>query len=390
MMLGLLLARGGVDVVVMEKHGDFFRDFRGDTVHPSTLELMHELGYLKDFLSRPHQEVQQLRGQIGNESIIFADFSQLKNAACKFIAFMPQWEFLSFLNEKASRYKPFALRMNTEAVDLIEDSGRIVGVVGKQSNGDLLRVKADLVVGADGRSSIVREKAGFEVASEGAPMDVLWMRLSRHGTDPEETLGRIAAGTIFIMLNRNDYWQCGFIIPKGKIDEIRAAGLDKLKERIVAIAPFTADRMDELQSWDEIKLLTVKVDRLKQWYRDGLICIGDAAHAMSPVGGVGINLAVQDAVATANILYAPLKDTRCTTDDLAKVQQRRTYPTRMTQRLQIAIQNAVIKPTLHSDRPITVPLPARLFQIFRPMRAIPANIIGIGFRPEHIHTPECP
>jgi 2-polyprenyl-6-methoxyphenol hydroxylase-like FAD-dependent oxidoreductase len=383
MMLGLLLSRAGIAVTVIEKHADFLRDFRGDTVHPSTLELMHELGYLNEFLARPHQKAEQIGGMIGDEFILFADFKRTK-ATCKYIVFMPQWEFLDFIADKAHAYKEFTLKMETEAVDLIEEDGRIVGVQAKTRAGETFSIRADLVVGCDGRSSIIRERAGFKVASSGAPMDALWMRLSRKTSDPPQTLGRLAAGAMFIMLNRDTYWQCAFLIPKGKVEEYRAEGLASFRERIKKIAPFVSDRVDELESWDNIKLLIVKVDRLDQWCREGLLCIGDAAHAMSPVGGVGINLAIQDAVATSNFLQEPLKQGTCTLEDLKRVQQWRLYPTRMTQRLQIAIQNAVIKPTLESDTPIKVPAVARIFQHLPAARAIPATIIGIGFRPEHI------
>lgn len=393
MMLGYLLARAGIDVQVLEKHSDFLRDFRGDTVHPSTLELMQELGILKEFLARPHQEVTQLGGQFGDQYVMIADFSRLKNVHCKFIAFMPQWDFLDFLSEKASKYPGFHLRMNTEVTDVIEENGKIVGVTATSrsagaphgTSAEQLNIRAALTVGCDGRASTIRQRAGMTVRDVGAPMDILWMRLSRKETDPPQTLGRVAPGVLLVMLNREDYWQCGFVIPKGQLDELKQLGIEAFRQRIVSIAPFTADRVQELQTWDDIKLLTVKVDRLEQWYRDGLLCIGDAAHAMSPVGGVGINLAIQDAVATANILHEPLKNGTCTTADLEKVQQRRLYPTRMTQRFQVAIQNNAIKPTLGSaDTKVSIPPAVRLFQMFPALRAIPANLIGLGFRPEHI------
>lgn len=386
MMLGLLLARAGVDVVVIEKHGDFLRDFRGDTVHPSTLELLHELSLLKEFLKLPHSEVSQLKAMIGDESVQLVEFSYLPTK-CKFIAFIPQWDFLDFLAVQAKQYPTFDLRMNTEAVGLIEEDAKINGVVAKTKDGEELRIRANLVVAADGRGSIIREAAGFQVEDVGAPMDVLWMRLSKKDTDSPETLGRIGAGTMFIMLNRGEYWQCGFVIPKGKLDTFKEEGIEAFRKRVVAAAPFVEDRVEELKDWNDVKLLTVKVDRLTKWYRDGLLCIGDAAHAMSPVGGVGINLAVQDAVATANILYKPLIEGTCSIEDLKKVQDRRTYPTRMTQRLQVAIQNHVIRPTLESDTPPTVPWFAKSLDLVPRLRGIPATVIGMGFRPEHIHTP---
>lgn len=386
MMLGFLLARAGVNVVVLEKHGDFLRDFRGDTVHPSTLELMHELGILNEFLKLPHQEVTQLGAQIGGEQLTIVDFSHLPTK-CKFIALMPQWDFLDFLADQAKRYSTFNLHLNTEAIGLIEEDDRITGVIAKTKDGEV-RIKADLVVGADGRTSIVRQCANLEVEDVGAPMDVLWMRLSRKESDPAQTLGRVDTGVFFIMLNRGDYWQCGYIIAKGTIDKFREEGIEAFRERIVKIAPFTADRVNELKSFDDVKLLTVKVDRLNQWYHQGLLCIGDSAHAMSPVGGVGINLAIQDAVATANILYKPLLENRCTEQDLKLVQARRTYPTRMTQRLQVAIQNNVVSATLNNQKPVTVPWFMNSFKILPALRGIPATVIGMGFRPEHIHTPD--
>src|SRR5262245_762981 len=292
MMLGFLLARVGVDVVVLEKHSDFLRDFRGDTIHPSTLELMYELGILEDLLRRPHQKVRELGGQIGPEFVTIADFSHLPTH-CKFIALMPQWDFLDFLAEHAGRYPAFRLKMETEAIDLLEEDGRIVGVRAKTPDGPL-DIRADLTVGADGRHSIVREKAKLQVDELGAPMDVLWFRISRRPDDGEQTLGRIIRGKMMVMLNRDNYWQCAYLIRKGEFDRIKQTEFAAFWSDIVAVAPFLHDRMDELEGWDQIKLLTVKVDRLRQWYRPGLLCIGDAAHAMSPIGGVGINLAIQD------------------------------------------------------------------------------------------------
>jgi 2-polyprenyl-6-methoxyphenol hydroxylase-like FAD-dependent oxidoreductase len=386
MMLGFLLARAGVDVVVMEKHGDFLRDFRGDTVHPSTLELMHELGLLDELLKRPHQEVAQLGAEIGNDFMPIADFSYLPTR-CKFIALMPQWDFLNFLSEHAKTYSTFALRMKSEATGLLEENGRVVGVKATTESGEL-HVRADLIVGADGRGSIIRQSAGFEVEDLGAPMDVLWFRLSRKSSDPPQTVGRINIGVIFIMLNRGDYWQCGFVISKGKLEQLQKQGLDKFRDRIVEVAPFTADRVDELKDWDQIKLLTVKVDRLQKWYREGLLCIGDSAHAMSPIGGVGINLAVQDAVATANILYEPLLRRACSEVDLQKVQKRRTFPTKMTQGMQVFLQRKFVAHTLESQELIKLPWFVRLIAAIPILHAIPAAIVGIGFRAEHIHSPD--
>ncbi len=386
MMLGYLLARAGVEVLVLEKHGDFLRDFRGDTVHPSTLQLMHELGLLAEFLKRPHQEVQLLTAYVGGEPVPVADCSHLPTH-CRFVALMPQWDFLDFLAENARRYPTFGLRMRARAAALLEEGGSVVGVRAETPEGPL-EVRADLVVGADGRHSTVREKAGLKVQDLGAPMDVLWMRLSRRPGDPEQLVGRFDQGRILVMLNRGDYWQCGFVIPKGGIDEVRRQGLETFRAEIAEIAPFVADRVGELRDWDDAKLLTVVVDRLRRWYRPGLLCIGDAAHAMSPVGGVGINLAIQDAVAAANILALPLREGRLTTADLRQVQRRRTLPTRLTQWLQIVIQDRVIRRVLAGRRPLSLPWPMRLLRRFPSLRRIPARVIGLGFRPEHVHSPD--
>lgn len=382
MMLGYLLARAGVDVVVLEKHADFLRDFRGDTVHPSTLQVMHELGLLKEFLKRPHQKAYQLAGQIGGHDIVIADFSYLRTT-CPFVAMMPQWDFLDFLATEGKRYPNFHLRMQAETNEFIEESGRIAGLRVKTPRG-MLEIRADLVIGADGRHSTVRDLAGFIVEDLGAPIDVLWMRIPRKANDPSSLLGRINQGKIFAMIDRGDYWQCGYVIAKGGYDELRKKGLESLHENITALAPFLGDRIAELSHWDDIKLLTVSVNRLKRWHQSGLLCIGDAAHAMSPIGGVGINLAVQDAVAAANILAVPLKNKTLTETDLAKVQRRRTFPTRMTQGIQIFMQNRVMARVLGSDRPLALPWQLKLLQWFPPLRAIPAYLVGIGFRPEHI------
>src|SRR5258707_2355315 len=358
MMLGYLLARAGVEVIVLEKHADFLRDFRGDTIHPSTLEVMHELGILADFLKRPHQEIREIAGQIGDEMIPLADFTHLPTQ-CKFLAFMPQWEFLDFIKEQAARYPAFTLQMEAEVTDLIESGNSIVGVRAKTPKG-VLEIHADLTVGADGRKSSVRERAGLQVQELGAPIDVLWFRLTRKPTDPGQVLGRFVGGKIMVMLNRDTYWQCGFVIPKGAFEEIKHRGLDAFSADITSTAPFLSDRVGELTDWEPIKLLTVMVDRLSQWYRPGLLCIGDAAHAMSPVGGVGINLAIQDAVAAANILARPLSEERLAIEDLRRVQQRRMLPTRLTQRMQLVIQNRVIRRVLGSTDGPVLPFAVKL------------------------------
>jgi 2-polyprenyl-6-methoxyphenol hydroxylase-like FAD-dependent oxidoreductase len=384
MMLGLLLARAGVDVAVLEKHADFLRDFRGDTIHPSTLEVMHELGVLERLLTLPHQKVPRIRAQFGDLALTVADFSSL-STQCRFVAFMPQWDFLNFLAEEAARYSTFQLRRQADVTELIEEKGSVVGLQANTSDGPL-EVRADLVVGADGRHSIVRAKAGLSIEEFGAPMDVLWFRLSRRVNDPGDPVGRFDAGRIFIMLNRGDYWQCGFVIPKGSRDQLQGQGLPAFRDAVAQLAPFMADRIGELRDWEPIKLLTVQVDRLRQWYRPGLLCIGDAAHAMSPVGGVGINLAIQDAVATANHLAVPLRDGPVTIEDLRKVQQRREWPTRMTQRVQLAIQDRVIRRALTNTDRFSPPFAIRLLALIPFLRRIPARMIGLGVRPEHVHT----
>ena len=384
MMLGLLLARAGVEVVVLEKHADFLRDFRGDTIHPSTLEVLYELGLLDRFLALPHQEVSRINGQFGDLALTVADFSTL-STRCRFVAFIPQWDFLDFLAEAGARYPGFHLRMQAEVVGLIEEAGSVVGLRANMPDGPL-QVRASLVVGADGRHSTVRSHAGLSVEEFGAPMDVLWFRLSRRPSDPSDPIGRFDTGRIFIMLNRGDYWQCGFVIAKGLLAQIRAKGLPAFRDAVAQLAPFMAGRVGELHDWEPIKLLTVQVDRLRQWYRPGLLCIGDAAHAMSPVGGVGINLAIQDAVAAANLLASPLRAGRLTTGDLRLVQERREWPTNMTQRVQLAIQNRVIRPVLGGSGTLTPPFAVRLLARFPFLRRIPARMIGLGFRSEHVQT----
>jgi 2-polyprenyl-6-methoxyphenol hydroxylase-like FAD-dependent oxidoreductase len=382
MMLGFLLARAGIDVIVLEKHADFLRDFRGDTIHPSTLELMYELGLLEEFLTRPHQETREIAGQVGDETVAIGDFTHLPTH-CKFLALMPQWDFLNFVAEQRKRYPEFHLRMQTEAVDLIEENGRIVGARAKTTDGPI-EIRASLTVGADGRRSIVRERAGLEVLDLGAPMDVLWMRVSRAPSDPGQTLGKAAAGRIFIMIDREEYWQCGYVIPKGAAEETRNRGIEKFRQELVNLAPFLEDRVGELRDWNDVSLLTVKVDRLKKWFRPGLLCIGDSAHAMSPVGGVGINLAIQDAVAAANILAPKMAAGNVDEAHLESVQRRREFPTRATQKLQIAVQNRVIRRVLGSSAPLKLPSVMRLLGRFSFLRRIPARVIGVGFRPEHV------
>lgn len=381
MMLTFLLARAGVPVVLLEKHADFLRDFRGDTVHPSTLELLYELGLLEDFLRRPHQQLKRIVVQIGDSSLSVGDFSRLPTHA-KFIVLMPQWDFLNFLAERGRSYAEFQLHMQTEVVDLVEESGRIAGVRAKTPDGELT-VLSDLVVGTDGRHSIVREKAGLRVLDLGAPMDVLWMRISRQASDPEQ-LGRVDRGRMLVTLNRGDYWQCAFVIPKGSAEELKERGIENFREQILQLAPNLGNRTGEVKDWNDVKLLTVKVDRLEKWHKSGLICIGDAAHAMSPIGGVGINLAIQDAVAAANILTEPLAAGQRPLLD--QVQRRREFPTRMTQRFQIIAQNRVISRVLASEKPIQPPFILKLMQRWPLLQGIPARAIGLGARPEHVKT----
>jgi len=387
MMLGFLLARAGVNVVVLEKRADFFRDFRGDTVHPSTLELMCELGLIDEFLKLAHQKVETLTGQVGAERLTIADFRHLPTR-CKFIALMPQWHFLNFLAEQARRYKTFDLRMKAEATDLIEERGRIVGLGAKTPDGRIA-IRADLVVGCDGRHSTVREKAGLKSDDYGAPMDVLWFHISRKGSDSVDTFGHIEAGRLMVMLDRGDYWQCAYVIPKGGIERVKEEGLETFRKLVVEMSPFLADRVGELKSWDDVKLLSVAVDRLRRWWRPGLICIGDSAHAMSPIGGVGINMAVQDAVAAANRLAGPLLRTGGVSDeDLQAIEERRTLPVRFTQWLQLTIQRRIISRVLESERRPKPPLFFKLFDIFPVLRRLPARLLGVGIRPEHVHTTE--
>jgi 2-polyprenyl-6-methoxyphenol hydroxylase-like FAD-dependent oxidoreductase len=385
MMLGLLLARAGVPVLVLEKHADFLRDFRGDTIHPSTLELMHELGLLEEFLALPHQEVQRLTGQVGDVTLTIADFSRVP-ARCKFIAMMPQWDFLNFLARQAARFPAFRLQMRAEATELIEEGGRVTGLRAVAEAGPL-EVRADLIVAADGRASVLREKAGLRVEDLGAPMDVLWFGLPRRPDDPDGTMGRFDLGRIFVQINRGEHWQCGYVIAKGSAEEIRRRGLDAFRVSVAALMPFAADRVAEIRDWEDVKLLTVKVDRLKDWSRPGLLCIGDAAHAMSPVGGVGINLAIQDAVAAANLLWRPLSERRLTALDLRRVQRRRQWPTRVTQALQVLVQRRIISQVLAGDqssRRVAPPLLIRLLARSALLRRLPARLIGVGIRPEHI------
>lgn len=382
LMLGYLLARAGVAVVVLEKHADFLRDFRGDTVHPSTLEIMVELGLIDRFLKLPHQKVRKLGGMVGKTPVMIADFTHLPVRE-RYIAMMPQWDFLNFLASEAAAFPTFTLRMSTEATDLIDEGDTIVGVTATSPEGPI-GIRADLVVAADGRNSVLRERAHLVVADLGAPMDALWFRLPVKAEDAAETMGRFGAGSILAMLYRGDYWQCAYVIPKGSLATLQEAGLDAFRDAVAAASPFERERMDSIASWDDVKLLTVRVDRLKQWYRTGFLCIGDAAHAMSPIGGVGVNLAVQDAVAAANILAKPLREGRVGVEYLRAVQARRSFPTRVTQDIQVAAQNNIIGPTLKLREQPTPPFALRLMQRWPFLQRIPARVLGLGVRREHV------
>ena len=385
MMLGMLLARAGVEVVVLEKHADFFRDFRGDTIHPSTLELMAELGFLEEFLELPHQELPKIEATVNGVGVTIGDFSHLPTR-CKFIALMPQWDFLNFLSRKAARYPAFRLRMEAEATDLIEAGGRVTGVSAKTPDGEL-RVRADLVVGADGRQSTVRAKAGLEVREFGVPIDVLWLRLPRVKSDPRQSLGHFRNGRLMVLLDRGDYWQCAVIIPKGGYDKIRQDGLPAFQDYMLKIVPFLGERVRKLTTWEDVKLLTVQINRLREWAQPGLLCIGDAAHAMSPAGGVGINLAIQDAVAASNLLAEKLRNGTTSVEDLHSVQARRELPTRLIQAIQVFIHRRVSgsPPGEIADG---LPLPARIMSSLPFLSRITARVLGVGFRPEHAQTAE--
>jgi len=385
MMAGYLLARAGVPVVVLEKHADFFRDFRGDTIHPSTLELMYEMGLLDEFLKQPHQELRELRGIVNGHAVAIADFSRLPTR-CKFIAFMPQWNFLNFLSSHAKRFPDFKLLMEHEVVDLIFEHDRVVGVRAKTPRGEV-EIRADLVIGCDGRSSTVRDRAGFQVREYGAPIDVLWMRISKRAVDPEQTFGFFRHGKLLVLIERGDYWQCGYVIPKGDFDQVKSQGLPQFQNDLVAMVDFLRDRVSDLDNWNKIKLLTVQINRLRDWCRHGLLCIGDAAHAMSPAGGVGINLAIQDAVATANLLAEKLRRGPVSVADLHNVQQRREWPAVVIQYMQVLVHKYVVTGR-QTREGANLPLLPRLLKHFSILRQIPARLVGIGPRPEHFQSPD--
>jgi 2-polyprenyl-6-methoxyphenol hydroxylase-like FAD-dependent oxidoreductase len=380
-MLGYLLARAGIKVTVLEKHKDFFRDFRGDTVHPSTLDVMHELGLLDGLLQIPHQRVTSVSARIGDFDFDAADF-RLVPTRCKFVALMPQWDFLNFLSERAKRFDGFELRIEHEGTGLIRDGQQIAGVEARSHAGPL-QIKADLVVACDGRHSTIRQSAGLSVQEFGVPIDVLWFRVSRQPQDPEQVLGNINYGKALILINRGEYFQAGLIIRKGTLEQIKAEGLAAFRQNISQIAPYLRDRVDEIEDWGQINLLTVQINRLRRWYLPGLLCIGDAAHAMSPAGGVGINLAIQDAVAAANILSAPLRAGYVTDLILNRVQQRREFPTRVTQFLQVSAHRA-LNAVFKTDGPIQAPWQLKVVDAWPGRKWIMGYVVGVGVRPEHV------
>jgi len=390
MMLGFLLARAGISVVVLEKHRDFLRDFRGDTIHPATLQLMYELGLLDDFLKRPHQEVTRLAAVIGPHVMPLGDFTHVPTH-CKFLALMPQWDFLDFLVQHAKRYAPFNLMMQANVTGLKWSGDRVDGVLVSTPEGDIT-IEADLIIGADGRHSTVRPSAGLKSVARGTPIDVLWMRISRKESDPRQAFGFVGRASLLVLIDRDTYWQCGYVIPKGAFEGIRSRGLPAFQHDLAAAAPFLADRTGELDTWADVSLLTVQIDMLERWHRDGLLCIGDAAHAMSPVGGVGINLAIQDAVATANIVSEELARGRVREETLAAVERRRTFPTRVIQNIQVFVQDRVITRVLRGTDGADpkVPFALKLFSRVPLLQRIPAWLVGVGVRPEHVGTPEVP
>ena len=380
-MLGYLLARSGVEVVVLEKHGDFLRDFRGDTVHPSTLEVMHELGLLEDFLKLPHQKLTSANGLVGDYAFRAADFSHLPTR-CQFVALMPQWHFLKFLSDRAKVFPRFQLRMQHEARNLMRVGQRVAGVEAQSPDGPL-QIQADLVVACDGRHSTMRKAAALPVQEFGVPIDVLWFRISRRTGDPEQLAGNINYGKALILINRGDYFQAGLIIPKGSFEQTKTEGMDAFRATIARIAPYLGERVEELREWDQIKLLTVQINRLGRWHLPGLLCIGDAAHAMSPAGGVGINLAIQDAVATANLLAQPLRQGRVNEDMLAQVQQRREFPTRVIQLLQLNAHK-LFELVFQDPGPVKAPWQLKAVAEIPGRAWLMGYVIGIGVRPEHV------
>jgi 2-polyprenyl-6-methoxyphenol hydroxylase-like FAD-dependent oxidoreductase len=390
MLLGYLLGRAGVKTLLLEKHADFLRDFRGDTVHPSTLRIMEELGLLDDFLLLPHAKIRPLAAEIDNRLVRLADFGRIPGR-CNFVALMPQWDFLNFLASKSKRYPSLHIVMSCQAKSLVEDpvTGAVTGINAERSAGPPMLIRADLVVGCDGRSSTVRASAGLPVQTLGSPIDVLWFRLSKKPGDPPDILGHLGHGRMLVTIDRADYWQCATVIAKGGIERVRAAGIDSFRASVAESAHFLGDRVQELRSFDDVKLLDVMVDRLQMWSKPGVLCIGDAAHAMSPVGGVGINLAIQDAVATANLLAVKLRAGTLRAIDLDRVRRRRSWPARVIQRVQVTIHNRVLDPVISGTaRALDVPLPIRILDRLPSLRRWPAQLLGVGLRPEHVRSPD--
>ena len=386
MMLGYLLGRAGIDVVVLEKHADFFRDFRGDTVHPSTLQVMDELGLIDGFLKLPHQRLQKMDGMFGGTPVRIADLSRLKTKY-PFIAFMPQWDFLNFLRENGRRFTSLKVMMSTEATDLIQSDGSVTGVRATTPEG-MIDIVADLTIACDGRHSLVRERAGLAIEEVAAPMDVLWFRAGKRANETENVFARVDPGSMMVTFDRGDYWQCAYVIAKGQYEAVKARGLPPLLDDIARLAPILKSGLAGIKSWDDIKLLTVAINRLPRWTRPGLLCIGDAAHAMSPIGGVGVNLAVQDAVATANLLATKLVNGCPSEDELDAVRRRRAFPVRMTQRMQVVAQNNIVSAALKpGGKPLRVPLVVRLITAVPWLQGITARFVGLGVRPEHVQSP---
>ncbi|MGN7971238.1 FAD-dependent oxidoreductase [Serratia sp. 22264] len=383
LMLGYLLARAGINVTVLEKHADFLRDFRGDTLHPSTLEIMHQLGLLHELLALPHQRAETLQAEIAGRDITLANFTRLPTR-CKFIAFMPQWEFLNFLAEKAAAFPEFTLIKSAQAHQLLYDRGQVCGVLADTPEGPI-RVRCQLVVGTDGRNSVVREQAALGSRAFGSPRDVLWLKLDKKPGDPAWSMGHTGPKQNFIMIDRGEYWQCGYSIDKGSFEAIQQDGLERFLLHIAEVAPFQDDRLQDIQSWQQVKLLSIRIDRLDSWAKPGVLCIGDAAHAMSPIGGVGVNLAIQDAVATANSIIPPLRSHSLQLKHLQQVQRRRNFPTKATQFLQIKMSQRRPKKRRTSGSSslmIRVGNSRWLPHLF-------GRIIGLGFRretPKHLEN----
>jgi len=383
MMAGLLFARAGIETLVLEKHGDFLRDFRGDTVHPSTIELFDELGLAEALLNRPHDKVTRIRARVGGRDYGAADLSHLP-VRHKFMMMMPQWDFLDFVRDEAARWPAFSLRMEAEAIGLLEEAGRVQGV--RLADGGT--IGADLVIAADGRGSVLRSAAALPLENLGAPIDVFWFRVPKQRTPDNRTMGRFAPGIVIAMIDRGDYWQCAFVFAKGGADKMREQGLEAFKHRVSHAVPEIENELGSITSWDDFKLLSVSLDRLTRWHRPGLLAIGDAAHAMSPVGGVGINLAIQDAVAAANILALPLSRGEAVDSLLPKVQERRMFPVRVIQRMQRAVHAGVLGPTLSATAAMRAPLALRMLDRFPALQRIPARVVGLGVRREHIRSPQ--